>query len=84
MNEPQQSGESGWTAAKVAGLIVGLLLMVGFGACGLFGLAINFSYSPGDPAVYGLSLAGLAIATGGFFLARKMVRLARGPARNDP
>jgi hypothetical protein len=84
VNEPQQSGASGWTPAKVLGLIIGLLLMVGFGACGLCGLAFMGSF-PGDPTVLGLSLAGFAIATGGFFLVRKMIRLAREPpSRYDP
>ena len=85
MNEPQQPQASGWSAAKVLGLIFGLLLMVGFGVCGLCGLAINYA-GPGraDPAILGLSLAGFAIATGGFFLVRKMVRLARGKSSRNP
>jgi hypothetical protein len=77
VNEPQQPEGSGWTAAKVLGVIFGLLLMVGFGVCGLCGMLFYSSPTYRDPGILGLSLAGFAIATVGFFIVRAMVRSAR-------
>ncbi len=46
MNEPNPAGsEGGWNAARVLGMIVGILGMVGFGFCGLCGLAFGISDS---------------------------------------
>ena len=36
------------TAARVIGLVFGLIVMVGFGACGAFGLAVGVSFNPAN------------------------------------
>jgi hypothetical protein len=77
VNEEQQPQGSGWTAAKVVGLVIGLLLMVGFGLCGLLGVAVVVMFPPGSAEIFGSTAAGFAIAILGFLLARKMVRDAR-------
>src|SRR5262245_45059470 len=43
MNEPDPGSEGGWNAARVLGMIVGVIGMVGFGFCSLCGVVMGFS-----------------------------------------
>lgn len=80
MGELEQPPGSGWTAAKVIGLIVGLLGMIGFGVCSLCGLAMSFQ-SRGElfSVILMFSVPGLILAVLCFLLVRKMIRSADTP-----
>jgi len=43
MNERDPGSEGGWNGARVLGMIVGVIGMVGFGVCSLCGLVIGTS-----------------------------------------
>jgi hypothetical protein len=77
VNEPQQTRESGWSAGKVLGLIFGLLVMVGFGVCGLCGLVMSVSERNAWTIALPMGIPGVVIAFCGFLLVRRMVRAAR-------
>lgn len=74
MNEPER-GSSGWTAAKILGLIVGLIGMVGFGICSICGLVIVPDMRDGGIMMLVLLGAGLSVLSG--WLVATMVRKAR-------
>jgi hypothetical protein len=71
---------SGWTVGKILGLVIGLLGMVGFGLCSLWGLVFGLSDSDLMAIVLMCSVPGLLIAYLCFLLVRKMLRLAAKPA----
>ena len=78
MNEPGPGSEGGWNAARVLGMIVGVLGMVGFGFCSLCGLAMGI----GDGGRYWgtvlmFVIPGLILTFLFFLLVRAMVRRAR-------
>lgn len=61
---------TGWTALKVVGLIFALFGMVGFGLCGLLGVAVG----DGDSTVLGLGILGLLLAGGCLWGAIAIIR----------
>jgi biotin transporter BioY len=78
MNEPNPgASDGGWNAARVLGMIVGILGMVGFGFCSLCGLAFGISDSKLWGAVLMFSIPGLILAVLFFLLVRTVVRRAR-------
>jgi biotin transporter BioY len=77
MNEPNPAPEGGWNAARVLGMIVGLIGMVGFGFCSLCGLAFGVSDSKLWGAVLMFSIPGLMFAVLFFFLVRTVIRRVR-------
>jgi hypothetical protein len=66
---------------RVLGMIVALLLMIGFGMCGLLGVMLGASGGGNDPldGVMGLGLAGLAIAFGCAWLFGWLLKSGRAP-----
>jgi biotin transporter BioY len=79
MNEPNPGGpEAGWNAARVLGMIVGILGMVGFGFCSLCGLVFGVSDSKLWGTVLMFAIPGLILAVLFFLLVRTVVRRARG------
>jgi hypothetical protein len=76
MSTPDPSPEPGWTALRVLGLIFGLLVLTGFGICGLCGIALGQT----DFDILLLGLAGLVIAFGGLALIVVIIRRANGTA----
>jgi hypothetical protein len=80
VGELEQPPGSGWTGAKVIGLIVGLFGMVGFGVCSLCGLAMSFQ-SHGEllSTILIFSVPGLVLAVLCFLLVRKVIRSADTP-----
>ena len=79
MGELEQPPGAGWTAAKVIGLIVGLLGMIGFGVCSLCGLAMGFQSPDVLGTVLIFAVPGLILAVLCFLLVRKMIRSAGKP-----
>jgi|EndMetStandDraft_5_1072996.scaffolds.fasta_scaffold688906_1 biotin transporter BioY len=77
MNEPNPGAEGGWNAARVLGMIVGVLGMVGFGVCSLCGLVIG----AGDPKYWStvlvFTIPGIILTVLFFFLVRAVSRRAR-------
>jgi hypothetical protein len=75
--EPGASA-GGWTFFRIAGLIVGLIGMAGFGVCSLCGVVILGQ----DPDLIGTMLMfvlpGLLLSFLFFLLVRSMIRRARG------
>jgi len=79
VGELEQPPGAGWTAAKVIGLIVGLLGMIGFGVCSLCGLAMGFQSHELFGMVLMFAVPGLILAVLCFLLVRKMIRSADTP-----
>jgi hypothetical protein len=79
VGELEQPPGAGWTAAKVIGLIVGLLGMIGFGVCSLCGLAMGFQSRDLFGIVLRFAVPGLILAVLCFLLVRKMIRSANPP-----
>lgn len=78
MNEPEPGTEGGWNAARVLGMIVGVLGMVGFGFCSLCGLALGLSGGSRDwEIVIWFVIPGFILAFLFFLLVRAMVRRSR-------
>ena len=69
----------GWTFLKVIGVIVGLLGVVGFGLCSLFGFAIGFQ----DFGVLAMALMGAGIAALFGWMVAAIIRSARKGRDND-
>ena len=81
MNEPKPGSEGGWNGARVLGMIVGVLGMVGFGFCSLCGLAIGVSDNGRYwGTVLMFVIPGLVLTFLFFLLVRAMVRRARRKA----
>jgi len=78
MNDWPASEPSGWNFARAAGLVVGIVAMAGFGFCSLCGLVLGVATPDLLLTVLVFAVPGLALAAGGFWLAHKMLRLARG------
>lgn len=80
MNEsspPPKVTGTGWGFLKVLGLIFALLVMVGFGICGLCGLFIAADDARYRSDALMLSGIGLAIAVAFFFVVRAILRSGR-------
>jgi biotin transporter BioY len=77
MNEPNPGIEGGWNAARVLGMIVGIIGMAGFGFCSLCGLVFGVSDSKLWGIVLMFSIPGLILAVLFFFLVRTVVRRVR-------
>ncbi len=71
MNEPKAGSEGGWNAARVLGMIVAVVGMVGFGVCSLCGIAMGIS----DRGRYWSTVLGFVIA--GLVLTFLFILLAR-------
>lgn len=70
------------SAARVIGLVLGLVVMVGFGACGAFGLAVGFSFNPAnspDGWMNGITALGAAGVVISLLAARAVWRGFRRP-----
>jgi biotin transporter BioY len=75
MNEPDPGSEGGWNAARVVGMIVAVVGMVGFGVCSLCGIAMGVS----DNGRYWSAIIWFVIP--GFILTFLFILLARSIAR---
>jgi hypothetical protein len=76
---PRPQGGSGWSVAKVIGVIVGLLGMAGFGLCTLCGLIFVGS----EPDVFIWMLAGAVMTFLFGWLVVAMFRKAREERDRD-
>ena len=73
MNEPDPGSEGGWNGARVLGMIVAVIGMVGFGVCSLCGIALGI----GDKywgTILAFVIPGLILTFLFFLLARTIVR----------
>ena len=85
MNEPNPGSDGGWNAARVLGMIVGVLGMVGFGFCSLCGLAVGISDNGRYlGTVLAFAIPGLILAVLCFLLIRTVRRRARGKRVSGP
>ena len=73
---PRVTG-TGWGFLKVLGLILAMLVMAGFGICGLCGLLIAMDDPKYASDALMLSAIGLAIAVAFFFIVRAILRSGR-------
>lgn len=76
MSDGDGPGGAVLTMLKVVALVIALTAMVGFGACGLFGVVLGgwFSF---DTGLLGLGLLGIVIALICFAIFRAIVRSLR-------
>ena len=85
MNEPDPGSDGGWNAARVLGMIVGVIGMVGFGFCSLCGIAAGIT---GNGTLWGVVFAfaipGLILAYLFFLLVRTVIRRVRNKPSGAP
>lgn len=78
MNEPGAGPEGGWNAARVLGMIVGVLGMVGFGFCSLCGIVMGVSDNGRYwSAILAFVIPGLVLTLLFFLLVRAVARRVR-------
>ncbi len=68
---------------RVVGILIAILAMVGFGACGVFGLFMGIS-NPNDSLLKGVALYGLGGLAIAFVLAGFIYRALKRPAAPPP
>ena len=78
MNEPNpgSGSEGGWNAARILGMIVGVIGMVGFGVCSLCGIVIGMGDSRWWGAVAAFTIPGIILTALFFWLIRTVLRRA--------
>jgi hypothetical protein len=89
MNAPESGSRGGWNFWKILGLIIGCVGMGGFGACGLWGLAVGLSAgaSGGDgwsQLFVFCGIAGVVLAALFFLLIRAVLRRVGRKALDTP
>ena len=68
---------TGWGFLKVLGLIIALIVMLGFGVCGLCGVLMAVNDPKYATEALTMGAIGLAISVAFFFLVRAIIRSGR-------